>query len=69
MADDDPLLYLRRSDVQEIIQTLDCVKLLREAFSLHASGETIVPEEAYLSWRKIYLEYLPSGDCGVVSCL
>lgn len=51
MADDDPLLYLRRTDVQEIIQTLDCVKLLREAFSLHASGDTIVPEEAYLSWR------------------
>ena len=49
MVKDEPLLYLRRRDVRKLCENLDCVGLLREAFSLHASEQTIVPEEAYLS--------------------
>jgi hypothetical protein len=51
MVKDELLLYLRRSDVRALCKNLDCVGLLREAFSLHASEQTIVPEEAYLGWR------------------
>lgn len=51
MIEEDSLLYLRRTDVQKLCQAIDSVELLRKAFSLHALGRTVVPDETYLSWR------------------
>jgi len=45
------LIYLRRQDVEEICKELDPVALAKEVFRLKASGEVILPDEAYLSWK------------------
>jgi len=47
------LLYLSRKDVQLACQEIDTVSLLREVFYLHATGQTILPDEAYLSWTNV----------------
>ena len=50
MTEDDSLLYLARSDVQDLSQSLDVVAIFREVFRLHASKGTILPDEACLRW-------------------
>lgn len=47
----NPILYLSRSDVETLCESLDAVELVRNAFILHARGETNLPDEAYLSWQ------------------
>lgn len=37
--------------MRTICAGLDAVALVREVFSLHGSGETVLPDEAYLGWR------------------
>lgn len=44
------LLYLAGEDVREICKDIDSVALIREVLRLHGSGETILPDEAYLAW-------------------
>jgi ornithine cyclodeaminase/alanine dehydrogenase-like protein (mu-crystallin family) len=44
------LLYLTRAEVMRASQRLDCVGLIRETLVLHATGKTVLPEEAYLAW-------------------
>jgi len=46
----DTLLYLSGKDVQTVCQELDSVAIIREVFALHSGGQTILPDEAYLSW-------------------
>lgn len=47
----DQLLYLEGEKVQEILDKLDPVTLAREVFRLHGSGQTLLPDEAYLGWK------------------
>ena len=51
MLADDAILYLCRSDVEEACRRIDSVEIIREVFKMHGSGQTILPDEAYLSWR------------------
>jgi N-[(2S)-2-amino-2-carboxyethyl]-L-glutamate dehydrogenase len=44
------LLYLPGDDVREICQSIDSVALIRDALYQHGSGNTILPDEAYLLW-------------------
>jgi len=43
-------LYLRHDDVETICREIDAVALIREVFRLHGTRQTILPDEAYLSW-------------------
>lgn len=47
---DDGILYLCKEDVEMACQQIDSVAVIREAFRLHALGQMILPDEAYLSW-------------------
>src|SRR5438552_18526619 len=46
----DNILYLRRKDVELPCRKVDSVAVIREVFRMHASGQTILPDEAYLAW-------------------
>jgi len=48
--EDDPILYLPRKDVEMACKELDSVAIIREVFRLHGSGQTHLPDEAYLGW-------------------
>jgi ornithine cyclodeaminase/alanine dehydrogenase-like protein (mu-crystallin family) len=50
-ADVDRILYLTRKDVVTICAKLDSVAIIRNMFRLHATGRTILPDEAYLGWK------------------
>lgn len=45
------MIYLSRREVEEICKELDVIALVKEVFRLHGSGQTILPEEAYLGWK------------------
>jgi len=47
---DDSILYLCRKDVEQACRTIDSVAIMREVFRLHGSGQTTLPDEAYLAW-------------------
>lgn len=49
--DEQDLLYLKRSEVEQLCTEIDTVAVIREAFALHGSGQTILPDEAYLGWQ------------------
>jgi ornithine cyclodeaminase/alanine dehydrogenase-like protein (mu-crystallin family) len=44
------LLYLSRDDVQRASDAVDLVAEVREVLRLHGSGQTRLPDEAYLQW-------------------
>lgn len=44
------LLYLPRENVREICKGIDSVALIRDVLHQHGSGNTILPDEAYLLW-------------------
>lgn len=46
----DYILYLNKEEVIKICKKLEAVKIIKEAFRLHGTGNTILPDEAYLSW-------------------
>lgn len=45
------LLYLNRSEVEQLCAEVDTVAVIREAFALHGSAQTLLPDEAYLGWK------------------
>lgn len=47
---EDRILYLNRNDVEIACDTIDPVAVMRDVFKMHASGQVILPDEAYLSW-------------------
>lgn len=47
---EDSILYLSRRDVELACKEIDSVAVIRDVFKLHGSGQTILPDEAYLSW-------------------
>lgn len=57
---DEGFLYLSRKEVVEACQTLDSVAIMREVFRLHARGQTLLPDEAYLSWENTVGEQVRS---------
>jgi ornithine cyclodeaminase/alanine dehydrogenase-like protein (mu-crystallin family) len=48
--DNRGILYLSRRDVETACGDIDSVEVVREVFRLHGSGQTILPDEAYLGW-------------------
>ncbi|WP_201374222.1 ornithine cyclodeaminase family protein [Ktedonobacter robiniae] len=48
--DDAGILYLCEDEVKLACQHLDSIAVMHELFRLYASGETILPDEAYLAW-------------------
>src|SRR5436305_8739306 len=46
----DDILYLCRREVMLACGEIDTVALMRDVFTLHGSNQTILPDEAYLSW-------------------
>src|SRR5437660_393125 len=44
-------LYLSHDEVVEACAELDSVAIIRDVFRLHGSGQTILPDEAYLGWE------------------
>ncbi|HYX50500.1 MAG TPA: hypothetical protein VE843_12195, partial [Ktedonobacteraceae bacterium] len=57
---EDGILYLNRNDVESACNTIDPVAVIREVFQLHASGQVILPDEAYLSWTNDHDEQVRS---------
>lgn len=49
-AKDERILYLSRKDVEGVCTEIESVAVIREVFQLHGSGQTILPDEAYMSW-------------------
>ncbi|GCE31303.1 ornithine cyclodeaminase [Dictyobacter alpinus] len=47
---EEKILYLSQQDVAHICQDLDSVAIIREMFHLHATGQTLLPDEAYMGW-------------------
>jgi ornithine cyclodeaminase/alanine dehydrogenase-like protein (mu-crystallin family) len=47
---DDHILYLRGGDVERACAEIDSVAIIHEVFEMHHAGQTILPDEAYLSW-------------------
>jgi N-[(2S)-2-amino-2-carboxyethyl]-L-glutamate dehydrogenase len=45
------ILYLCGREVEELCSEIDTVAVMRELFVLHSSGQTILPDEAYLAWK------------------
>ena len=45
------ILYLCRREVKLACAEIDSIAVMREVFALHGSGQTILPDEAYLAWR------------------
>jgi len=58
--DDDAILYLCRQDVERLCLEIDSVAVLREAFALHATQQTVLPDEAYLGWTNAHQEHVRS---------
>lgn len=56
----DSILYLNQREVKQACQEIDSVVVIRDMFRLHASGETILPDEAYLAWRNAHGEMVRS---------
>lgn len=54
------ILYLSRKNVEQICQDLDSVEIMRGVFKLHGSGQTVLPDEAYLTWRNTHGEQVRS---------
>ncbi len=54
------ILYLSRKDVAQICLEIDSVEVLREVFRLHGSGQTELPDEAYLTWCNAHGEQVRS---------
>ena len=59
-AKDDCILYLSRKDVELACKGIDSVAVIREVFELHGSGQTILPNEAYMSWTNDHGEQVRS---------
>lgn len=57
---EDGILYLNRNDVESACNTIDPVAVMREVFKSHASGQVILPDEAYLSWTNDHDEQVRS---------
>src|SRR3989440_12766267 len=47
---DDNILYLCRKEVELACREIDSVAVIRDVFKMHGSGQTILPDEAYLTW-------------------
>ena len=47
----DPILYLCRDDVEQACKEIDSVAIVREVFRMHGTGQTILPDEAYMPWQ------------------
>ncbi|HTK10443.1 MAG TPA: hypothetical protein VL485_24945 [Ktedonobacteraceae bacterium] len=47
---EDGILYLNRKDVISVCADMDVVDVIRNMFSLHGSGQTLLPDEAYMGW-------------------
>ncbi len=54
------ILYLSRKNVEFICQELDSVEIMREVFKLHGSHQTVLPDEAYLTWQNAHGEQVRS---------
>jgi ornithine cyclodeaminase/alanine dehydrogenase-like protein (mu-crystallin family) len=59
-ADTDTLLYLSEQEVLASLQDLDSVAIISEALALHAQGQVILPDEAYLPWTNAQGEFARS---------
>jgi len=49
-ADQNRILYLSQRDVRTAAARIDPVRAVREALAAHASGQSVLPAEAYLRW-------------------
>jgi ornithine cyclodeaminase len=54
------LLYLPGENVREICKGIDSVALIRDVLYQHGSGNTILPDEAYLLWKTAQRETVRS---------
>jgi ornithine cyclodeaminase len=57
---DSEILYLNRADVEIACGRIDSVAVIDEVFRMHSSGQTILPDEAYLSWKNSHGEQVRS---------
>lgn len=44
-------LYLTREEVESACHFINPMEVISDVLSLHAKGETMLPDEAYLSWK------------------
>jgi ornithine cyclodeaminase/alanine dehydrogenase-like protein (mu-crystallin family) len=56
----DSLLYLSRQEVELACRDIDSVAVVKEVFRMHATGQTVLPDEAYLGWTNKQGEHVRS---------
>jgi N-[(2S)-2-amino-2-carboxyethyl]-L-glutamate dehydrogenase len=56
----DSMLYLNRQEVELACRDIDSVAVVREVFRMHATGQSILPDEAYLGWTNEHGESVRS---------
>lgn len=44
------ILYLNKEEIIEICKNLETIRIIKEVFKLHGTGNTVLPDETYLSW-------------------
>lgn len=54
------ILYLNRAHVERICEDVDSIAAMRDVFHMHGLEQTILPEEAYLSWVNVQGETVRS---------
>ena len=47
---DQGILYLNRANVEQICKNVDSIAAMRDVFHTHGLKQTILPDEAHLSW-------------------
>lgn len=49
-TEEQGILYLDKAHVEQICRDIDSIAVIREVFLMHGLEQTVLPEEAYLSW-------------------
>jgi ornithine cyclodeaminase len=57
---EEKILYLCQKDVIKICNTLDSIAIVQNMFKAHSDKQTILPDEAYLTWLNKHSEQVRS---------
>jgi ornithine cyclodeaminase len=53
---EEHILYLCQKVIEQICQELNVVDIIASVLQLHSTGQTVLPDEAYLAWKNSYGE-------------
>src|SRR5260370_1008247 len=73
MTSEEKILYLSREEVLQACKHIDSIAIMYQLFKMHASGQTLLPDEAYLTWtngkgenvRSLHMPGYIGGEVGM----